>query len=160
MWNSFSRRLSYKESPKASLSDAETKRKDKILSKMISSMGTQFSTPEYIILTYEQPGNEMFYIMNGDCMVNIRDHNMLEHSAVRLLTEGQHFGEIALLYEGAKRTTEIVSRNYVTLATIRKRDLLNTLASELPEYILQLKNHVYKYNYPLKTFLRNIFKRC
>lgn len=42
------------------------------------------------------------------------------HTAVRLLTEGTHFGEIALVYEGAKRSAEIVSRNYVTLGIISK----------------------------------------
>ena len=39
---------------------------------------------------------EMFFIQTGDCIVNIRDHNLRQATAVRLLTEGSIFGEICM----------------------------------------------------------------
>lgn len=53
----------------------------------------------------------------GDCAVNIRDVTNEELVAVRLLVEGDHFGEIGVMFE-CKRTATIVSRNYNTMACL------------------------------------------
>jgi CRP-like cAMP-binding protein len=60
---------------------------------------------------------DMFFISKGDCAVNIKDEEGKLHIAVSLLTEGDHFGEISMLYR-CKRTATIVSRNYNTMARI------------------------------------------
>ena len=57
----------------------------------------------------------MYFIAMGDVAVNIRDTNREELVAVKLLVEGDHFGEIGVLYE-CRRTATIVSRNYNTMA--------------------------------------------
>ena len=47
-----------------------------MIQKLVDVMGTQFCTPEYVIMREGAHGNEMYYVQNGDCFVNIRDHNM------------------------------------------------------------------------------------
>ena len=72
-------------------------------------------------------GDELFYIINGDCIVNQVDQSKYQHDIIRLLTEGDHFGEIALLYH-CKRTCTVISRNYNTMARMiqpRFRSLTN-----------------------------------
>jgi len=42
---------------------------------------------------------EFYYIMQGDCVVNMVDeYKNIEHIAFKLLTEGDHFGEIGMIY--------------------------------------------------------------
>ena len=47
------------------------------------------------------------------------DENGFEHMGIRLLTEGEHFGEIALIFK-CQRTASVVSLNYNTLARLGK----------------------------------------
>jgi CRP-like cAMP-binding protein len=82
-------------------------------------LGSSFATPEEMILNQFDPSEEMFFISSGDCTVNIKDNNRREVVGHRLLVEGDHFGEIGLIYDCA-RTASIQSRNYNTMATISK----------------------------------------
>jgi CRP-like cAMP-binding protein len=59
----------------------------------------------------------MYFISSGDCAVNIRDPSREELVAVRLLVEGDHFGEIGVVY-GCRRTASVISRNYNTMASL------------------------------------------
>ena len=59
----------------------------------------------------------MYFLSKGDCVVNIKDQHNNEHIAVRLLTEGDYFGEVGMIY-GCGRTTSVISRNYNTMARI------------------------------------------
>jgi CRP-like cAMP-binding protein len=38
------------------------------------------------------------FIIQGDCAVNFTDHNGKEHFAFKSLSEGDHFGEISVIY--------------------------------------------------------------
>jgi len=53
----------------------------------------------------------------GDCAVNVIDENRENHIAYKLLVEGDHFGEIGVVYDCC-RTATIVSRNYNTMANL------------------------------------------
>jgi len=59
--------------------------------------------------------DEMYFIARGDCTVDIRDECRRHHIAIKLLVEGDHFGEISALY-GCRRTATVYSRNYNTIA--------------------------------------------
>ena len=72
----------------------------------------------------------MFFISSGDCAVNIEDQNKEEHIAHRFLVEGDHFGEIGMIFD-CRRTATVVSRNYNTMATISKAQF-HELMIELP----------------------------
>lgn len=82
---------------------------------------------------------------------------------IRLLCEGDHFGEIALLYpmnksgisesEGCRRTCTVISRNYNTMAILDQRSL-RSLTSEYPIYKDLLIKNIFKYDDPKLQFLK------
>jgi hypothetical protein len=47
-----------------------------------------FTTPETDIVTQNEESDNIYYILKGDCIVNITDENSVLHVAIRLLTEG------------------------------------------------------------------------
>jgi CRP-like cAMP-binding protein len=47
----------------------------------------------------------MFFISSGDCAVNIMDSNRELIVGHRLLVEGDHFGEIGLIYDCIRTAT-------------------------------------------------------
>lgn len=57
----------------------------------------------------------LYFIGKGDCEIRVRDNFGREHENIRMLTSGDHFGEISMLYH-CKRTASVISRNYNTLA--------------------------------------------
>ena len=73
---------------------------------IVKRLGSSFSTPEQMILKQNDPSEEMFFISSGDCAVNITNNNREEVVGHRLLVEGDHFGEIGLIYE-CNRTASI-----------------------------------------------------
>lgn len=87
------------------------------LENIIGKLGTCFACPEEEVLKQGDSGNDMYFLSKGDCAVNIKDETGTLHVAVGLLTEGDHFGEISVLYH-CKRTATVVSRNYNTMARI------------------------------------------
>lgn len=40
---------------------------------MVRKLGTCFAVPEEEIIKQDEPGNDMFFLSNGDCAVNIKD---------------------------------------------------------------------------------------
>ena len=80
-----------------------------------------FISPEEIIIKqYESTSSEMFYIIQGDCIVNIIDEKKKEHIAIKLLVEGHSFGEIGAIFN-CPRTSTVISVNYSTLAVLGSR---------------------------------------
>jgi CRP-like cAMP-binding protein len=100
----------------------------------------------------------MFFIGKGDCEVRIRDERGREHEQVRLLVEGDHFGEISLIYK-CKRSASVISRNYNTLAKITS-NRYRELVAEYPEYEIELKKYVREtYNDPKIQFVIKMIER-
>jgi CRP-like cAMP-binding protein len=87
------------------------------MSSLLSKLGTFLTLPEDDIFKQGDDSLEMFYIIQGDCVMNITEHDLVTRNAVRLLVEGDHIGEIGLLYN-CKRTASIVSRNYNVMARL------------------------------------------
>ena len=74
-----------------------------------------------------------------------------------LLVEGDHFGEIALMYK-CLRTASVICRNYNTLARLnyeKWREVVN----EYPKYLQLLKMYVSLYEDPFKEFIRKLIMR-
>ena len=69
------------------------------LQSLMENMETYLVQPEDMILTQGHKGDYLYFIMQGDCTINIRDSQGKEHEAFKLLTEGDHFGEISLIYD-------------------------------------------------------------
>ena len=81
----------------------------------------------------------MYFVGQGDCIVMVRDHKGRD-AYIRQLIEGDHFGEIALIYK-CKRSATVISSNYNTLATLQA-PRFRELVSEFPEYEEALKTHL------------------
>ena len=94
-------------------------------------------TPEEYIMKQGDIGTGIYFIMQGDCTVNLTDYNGEYIIALSLLVEGDHFGEISYFYK-CPVTCSIISRNYNMLANIT-HDKLNQIFQEyhiLKNYML------------------------
>ena len=75
---------------------------------------------------------------------------------MKLLVEGQYFGEIGCLF-GCLRTASVLNRNYNTLARLTK-ERLDDLLVDFPNFKQQMIKHVFRYNYKKKKFLREVLQ--
>ena len=107
----------------------------------------------------------MYFIRNGRYSVHVNDkfitkanikfndeeENNEDENIVNELYDGDHFGEIGLIYE-TKRTATVRSENYGTLAKLSKssyQDMLKTFES----MSLLFKQQMYKYDDKILRFL-------
>lgn len=99
----------------------------------------------------------MFFIGRGDCIVKVRDEKG-KYGEDLHLDEGEHFGEISLLYR-CNRSATVVSENYNTLAKLNYKHF-NAFCIEYPEYDSELKSHILsKYKDNKINFLKNTVKQ-
>jgi len=98
----------------------------------------------------------MYFIQRGDCIVNLTFDNK-EHIAHRLLIEGNHFGEIGILFNCA-RTCSVISRNFVTLSRL-EYDHFREVCNKYPKYKKYLIKRIYQYDDPKITFYKKLIKQ-
>lgn len=84
---------------------------------IVGHLSTFLTVPEEEFISRGSPGKEIFFIVKGDCYVDFENRENKVSVAARLLTEGDHFGEISLLYK-CPRTASVSSRNYNTMARL------------------------------------------
>lgn len=99
---------------------------------LLSKLGTFLTTPEEEIIKQGDEAQEMFFIIQGDCVLNLVEDDMKSYDAVKVMVEGDHIGEIALIYK-CKRTASVISRNYNTLARLDITQF-RSMCSENPEF--------------------------
>jgi len=87
------------------------------LEDLISKLGVCLTSPEESIIKQGDKGEEMYFISLGDCTINIKNRFGVTSETVSLIVEGDHFGEISLLYR-CPRTCSVICRNYNTMARI------------------------------------------
>jgi CRP-like cAMP-binding protein len=58
------------------------------LEELIQKMSTNLYSPEETIIKQGEDSKELFFIITGDCCVNIVDENRVEHIAYKLLNAG------------------------------------------------------------------------
>jgi CRP-like cAMP-binding protein len=119
-------------------------------------MDTFFTTPEEEIIRQDSRGRELFFLSKGDCLVNVT-FNHRDHVAWRLLVEGQHFGDISLLYD-CRRTASVVSRNFNTFGRLNYPGY-RSVVNKFPFFQALLKKYVAHYQDPLKDFLMASLKK-
>lgn len=93
----------------------------------------------------------MYFIIKGECAISIKNENRQSIISSKLLVEGNHFGEIGLIYD-CPRTATVLSRNYSLLGTIDQKNLTDVLA-EHPVWDQYLKKQIYSYDDSRKKFL-------
>ena len=130
--------------PGAPVSDSQ-KRAQKLLGSIIVTLGNSLQIPDEEIITQDDfPDEEnlaMFFVGSGNCKVKVRDHHGREQ-IIGNLNEGDHFGELALIYK-CKRSATVISNNYNTFARIIK-PRFREITSEFPEYEACLKENALK----------------
>ena len=98
----------------------------------------------------------MFFILNGDCIVDMVDYENKVHETLKVLVSGDYFGEIALLNQ-CHRTCSVISRNYNTMGRLiygRFRMLLH----EYPSLRQSMLKKTYKYCDPKIHFMIKVLK--
>lgn len=93
----------------------------------------------------------MYYITKGDCAVNFAGTDGRIKIAEKLLIEGDHFGEVSMIYNCA-RTGTVISRNYNTLCHLSYQRY-RLLISEFPIYEKELKRLIFQYDDDRKKFM-------
>lgn len=107
------------------------KNRDDFVQIVVSKLDTVLFVPEEVVVKQDDNSHEMYFIAKGDCQVSIRDEKGLEEKG-RLLTEGDHFGEISMIYK-CRRSATVMSRNYNTMAVLSEV-LYKELIAEFPDY--------------------------
>jgi CRP-like cAMP-binding protein len=124
---------------------------------LLSELGTFLTTPEEEIIKQGDEASDMFFIIQGDCVLNIVEDDLKSYDAVKVMVEGDHIGEIGLIYK-CKRTASVISRNYNTLAKLGK-ERFRSMCSQYPEFYKYLLKCARKYKYQKKTFIQKCFKK-
>lgn len=83
----------------------------------------------------------MYFVAKGRCTVFVKDKldSGDQKKQIRILYEGEHFGEISCIYN-CKRTATVISNNYCTLAKLSKENF-----QELQTYFDSLSSHFKRY---------------
>ena len=114
-----------------------------LLKSIVERLDTSLNLPEEEVIKQDDSPDSakamMYFVGQGDCIVMVRDHKGRD-VYTRQLIEGDHFGEIALIYK-CKRSATVISSNYNTLATLQA-PRFRELVSEFPEYEEALKTHL------------------
>ena len=64
--------------------------------------------------------DSLYIIAKGECSVEMLDHKK-NLNKLKRLRPGDFFGEISLIY-GCKRTADVISQKYSTLAKLLRQD--------------------------------------
>lgn len=125
-----------------------------IINLITNNLDTQLIAPEEMVIRQGDIARDMFFIQQGECVVQIRDHNCNFYNNLRVLLEGDHFGEISMIYS-CKRTCSVVSKNYTKLARMIRSRFIQVNV-EKPNLILAMISHINSYRDPLKNFLERV----
>ena len=107
---------------------------------IVSHLDTVLTQPEQEIVAFGETDKGLYFISKGDCVLKLQDSKGRGFFSNILLEEGQHFGEISVVYD-CPRTATVISRTYNTLGKLsfnRYREIV----SEYPELISIIKSFI------------------
>ena len=88
--------------------------------------------------------------------MSMKDQNN-ELQEQKLLVEGSYFGEIALIYK-CLRTSDIMAKNYVSLASIKKNQFLSLLG-KVDNLQRMMVRQIQMYTYARKDFMYKVIRK-
>ena len=130
-------------------------KKDVLLS-IVNFMETKLVLPEEEIINVDDEDTDIYFVVTGFVVVNLRDHKRIVRKGARVLGMGSIFGEISMIYEN-KRTADVVAMDYLNLAMINQSQF-KKLIIEIPPLKTQVEEHIWSYRYPKKKFFMNAAK--
>jgi len=89
-----------------------------VINQILGNLETCLFLPENKIIAQGQEGNWLYFIAHGEWDVTVMTEKQKEIH-VSTIGEGGYFGEVALLKKW-KRTASVISKNYTTIARLRK----------------------------------------
>lgn len=110
-------------------------RVEQTISNIVKRMEVVLKSPESIIIEQndevEFDDAEIYLIAKGKCEVRIKDKfdDRYSEKLVRDLAEDEHFGEIAMIYPGVKRSASVKVKkdSYLTSAKISRQSFIELL---------------------------------
>ena len=124
--------------------------KQELVNMMVNKFKTELREPEFTVIEQYDSTDSMFIIAKGECRVLIVDEKK-NQKKLMTLRPGDYFGEIAMIY-GCKRTADVISQKYSTLAKLKKTHYKEILF-EFPDMAEELKKYIFKYNDRMKRFV-------
>lgn len=97
---------------------------------VINRLENTFCQPDYPVVTQFGDQGDFYFIADGKCEVEVLDEFRSPHK-IRLLTDGDHFGEIALLYN-TERTATVRTITYTNLAVV-SASIFNEIVKLFPD---------------------------
>eukprot|EP00908_Phaeocystis_cordata_P008354 Transcript_19010.p1 GENE.Transcript_19010~~Transcript_19010.p1 ORF type:complete len:813 (-),score=358.41 Transcript_19010:1119-3557(-) len=92
--------------------------------------------PREYVMVQGQPGDEMFFINRG--FVQVTQFINFQEAPIRQLTDGGHFGEIALLNANGRRTANVVTISFCDLQMLDRKSF-SRIQKEHDEFREQVK---------------------
>ena len=144
----------------------EDKERDKCVTALVVKLESIFTSPDMIYLQQEDdchvnpqeddgadPVEEsfMYFIVKGKFSIHVKTEHLKpeimdkenEPAPVHNLIDGDHFGEIGMIFE-CKRTATVRSENYGSLAMLKKSDFME-LTKTFEQMTPLFKTQIYKY---------------
>ena len=129
---------------KKTMSIARISRVENYLIRIILFLGTVLTQPEDEIITYDDEDRDLYFIMNGNCVVRLKNELGRDYISDTLLDEGDHFGEISLAHK-CRRTATVISRSYNTLGKLSYLHY-REVAYEFPELAEIIRQYIQTYD--------------
>ncbi len=79
--------------------------KDEFLQIFVTRLVTILSIPEDLVVRQDEESYDMYFIAKGEGEVSQRDEKKNEHPKIAKLAEGDHFGEISMIYKCRRTST-------------------------------------------------------
>ena len=159
---------------KTTMRNSKKKFQEKLIAILVNEFENIFTSPDQVFLLQDDPpdtdcrekakddddsDNEeekqpfMYFIRTGQFDVTIKSNfgNKDKGPFKKQLYDGDHFGEIGLIYN-SKRTATVKSGNYGTLARLTEHGF-KELEKQFQNLRVSFKEYIFKYKDDLRTFL-------
>lgn len=110
---------------------------------------------EHVVSQFEDPGH-LYFIANGMCNVEVFDEEKRLHQ-VGQLSEGEHFGEIGLLFD-TECTATVITTSYTNLAVMTSENFKQML-DIFPDIKGVLLDKIMGYKDNWRIFLKNMIRK-
>lgn len=124
------------------------------LEQLVGRFETVLSEPEERVVEWGDPSEAMFWVARGRACVLRRDLAEGGFKRLKILSEGEHFGEVGLLYN-CPRTMAVETHKYSILARLARSDFSTFIYSH-PDVFYPA---VFAYADPLKRVLARTLSR-